>query len=343
MSGGNKAPYDIPHNPLLRGDEKMLPMSRVLGFKEIADHSLAQNPIGDKSSMFSNLRRVPSEILDQILQYFGESGLFKFMFLCTAYQPSEFDHIYKLIECELARRTTWSTTRPVKLACDNTLLPQSAKLARFNSNVVQPSLSRKLYNPGGRNGIIVYGLGGPRILVSHPFRGASKDLYDVYTNSADVVRGLVNRGFLGTFLFLDYLPGLNIARYDTSAWLLWFSIISAHSDMVAYVTDKDDLVGAQKLEAEFTPDRVAKKIIRFEIDEFGSARDYKKENSFERMYFIPGKGRPATLAEWNEMEAEFALPFVEAYYGGAWPADRLFQISESGKVSEYPSNAFRWH
>jgi len=144
-------------------------------------------------------------------------------------------------------------------------------------------------------------------------------------------------------LFFDYLPGLSIEVYDTPAWLLWFSIISAHSDLVAYVTDKDDMSSSQKLEAEFTPDRIAKKIVRFEADELRSAQDMKETDSLERMYVIPGKGRPATLAEWNEIEAKFALPFIEEYHRDECPADRIFQLSESGDVSEYPLNAFRWH
>jgi hypothetical protein len=330
MPDRSRAPYDIPQSPLLRGGEKTLAMSQVPGYRKVWDR-------------YDNLGRVPEETLNQIFELFGESGLFKLMFLCTYCQPSHFDHFHRVIEYEISQRKKWSTTRPVKLACDNSRLPEGANLAHFASNIVQPSLSRKLYNPGIRNGIVVYGIDGPRILVSHPFKGAGKEDYDVFTNSAEVVSGLIDRGFLGTFLFFDYLPGLSIEVYDTPAWLLWFSIISAHSDLVVYVTDKGDLSSSQKLEAEFTPDRIAKKIVRFEADELRSAQDMKETDSLERMYVIPGKGRPATLAEWNEMEAKFALTFIEEYYRDEFPADRIFQLSESGDVSEHPLNAFRWH
>lgn len=46
--------------------------------------------------------------------------------------------------------------------------------------MVQSSLSRKLYRAGRHHGSLVYGLSGPRILVSHPFQGQE----DVYAKPA---------------------------------------------------------------------------------------------------------------------------------------------------------------
>jgi hypothetical protein len=83
----------------------------------------------------------------------------------------------------------------------------------------------------------VYGLGGPRILVSHPFQGRTEDIYDLYANSIDVVTSLCLRGYRGTFHLLDYLPGLNPEIEGVPAWALWFSIIAAHSDLIIFVKE----------------------------------------------------------------------------------------------------------
>jgi len=77
-------------------------------------------------------------------------------------------------------------------------LPAPVDLSRLNLNVLRPSLSRKIYNPGRHEGYVVYGLGGPRILVSYPFHGATDEEYDVYTNSIDAVTSLTMRGYHGT-------------------------------------------------------------------------------------------------------------------------------------------------
>jgi hypothetical protein len=47
-----------------------------------------------------------------------------------------------------------------------------------------------------------YGLGGPKILVSHPPRGALGELYDPYVNSGEVMTNLILAGYSGTFLLL---------------------------------------------------------------------------------------------------------------------------------------------
>ncbi len=120
---------------------------------------------------------------------------------------------------------------------DNERLPAGDVVGDFNCNVLQPSLSRKLYNPGRHPGYLVYGLGGPRILVSHPFRGATGELYDVYANSADVVTSLILDGYNGSFLFLDNLVGLNTDVRGVPAWLVWFSLIAVHSDIVLFIRE----------------------------------------------------------------------------------------------------------
>jgi hypothetical protein len=337
-----EAPYGIPINPLLRDSKKTLDRALVLNFKRLADLPLIRifnralfYFFGRGSFLLRNLSRVSAQALEDIYQHFGEAGLSKLMFLSTAYPPSDFDHFFKVIEQDLAIRLAWSEVQARALARDNGQLRECIELKEFASNVIRPVLSRKLYNPGGRDGLVVYGLGGPRILVSHPFRGANRDVYDIYMNSVDIVGSLMTRGFLGTFLFLDYLPSLNVRVDGVPAWLLWFSIISAHSDLVLYVReDGDEFSVAQKREIEFTPDQVTKKVVVLRPGELTLARIYGAAAEFT-MYFVPGKGR-VSEAEWNALEAELALPFVKAYKRGVFPSDRIIRIDELNRIAEFP-------
>ncbi len=113
---------------------------------------------------------------------------------------------------------------------DNSSLPADSVIGRFAHNVLNPSLSRKLYNPGCQQGYVVYGLLRPRVLVSVPFKGATEYLYDVFSNSLDVATGLNIRGYFGTFLMFDCVHGLNQEVDGIPAWLIFFSLIAAHSD-----------------------------------------------------------------------------------------------------------------
>jgi hypothetical protein len=156
-----------------------------------------------------------------------------------------------------------------ELECDNNKLPQCEDLAKFNSHVISPSLSRKLYRPGLNHGFLVYGLGGPKILISHPFQGIRGDKYDLYNNSSEVISTLHNQGYYGRLLLFDYVPGLNFEIQGVPAWVLWFSIIAAHSDLVLFIKEYDQgFSQAQKQEIEFTPDRVQKKIVEIPHQDF---------------------------------------------------------------------------
>ena len=220
--------------------------------------------------------------------------------------------------------------------CDNETLPQSPRLERFNTNLIQPSLSRKLYRAGRHHGSLVYGFGGPRILVSHPFQGSTRDIYDVYNNSLDVVTSLNLRGIEGTFHFLDNLPGLNFDVGGVPAWLIWFSVIAAHSDIVLFVKEYEEDFGlAQQREIEFTPDRIQKKVIEIPHTELKWAKETELKD-VPVMYI--GRNGAMTEGEWFGMEAEHARPFVENYVAPipGLPRDTLVRLDEAGVPRMYP-------
>lgn len=186
---------------------------------------------------------------------------------------------------------------------------------KFLWNLVQPSLSRKLYRAGRHHGSVVYGLGGPRILVSHPYRGIDGEAYDLYNNSIDVVSSLHMRGFYGTFHFLDYLPGLNYDIEGVNAWLLWFSLIAGHSDLVLYIKEYEGDFGAsQQEEIELTLDRVQKKIVEIPHDELKWVKESPEVADMPVLYV--GQDGMMTQEEWYATEADHAAPLVTELLNG---------------------------
>ena len=180
---------------------------------------------------------------------------------------------------------------------------------------------------------MVYGIGGPRILVSHPFQGINGEVYQVYDNSVDVVTSLMKRGYFGTFLFLDNLPGLNVEVEGVPAWLLWFSIIATHSDLVVFVKEYDEDFGlSQKREIDFTPDRVQKKIVEIPYEELTWAT--KPDLGDVDLYI--GRDGMMTREEFNKEDANDVAPLIEQYASPDVPKDRLIVIDESDNLTQYP-------
>jgi hypothetical protein len=268
-------------------------------------------------------------------QLYGETGLLKIFLLASTHDAPTFGRFRALIGNDMSfRKTLWKREGP-DLACDNDRLRQAAALSRFRWNVVQPSLSRKLYNPGRHHGWLTYGLGGPRILVSHPSQGIRGEAYDVYNNSIDVATSLWMKGFTGTFLFLDYLPGLNFEMHGVPAWVLWFSLIAVHSDLVLFVKEYGkDFDGSQKMEIEFTSDRVQTKTVEIPHEELKWAK--KSKHGKVTSYIKDGK--VITKEEYYSYEAREAEPLIKGYERGDFPADGSIRIDESGEIAEFPFN-----
>ena len=283
--------------------------------------------------------------MKDILKYYGEEGLFRLYFFCSEATRSDFEHFWEIIAAgdllvrRLGEQSGETPENGVTPSYDNQVLLQSVKLDNFRSNLIKPSFSRKIYQAGRHPGFLVYGLGGPRILVSHPFKGANRLLYDIYTNSVDVVSSLITRGYHGTFLFLDYLPSLNGYIHDVPEWVLWFSWIAANSDVVLFVRESgQDFRDAQKMEIDFSPDRIPKKIVELKPGELKWAKKYEDDGVEKKwIYFIPGKDAAVGESDWYAEEAKFARPFVEGYVRGDLPNDKLFVMDvEKGEFQAFP-------
>ena len=289
------------------------------------------------------VRQTPANVMAQISEdqlraihdLHGPGGLFRLFYLMMSH-GQEFEHFFDIDRWELVLHQAVGLVDS-ELEFDNDRLRAADELSNFNYNVLIPSLARKLYNPGRHPGYLAYGLGGPRILVSHPFQGINGDIYDVYNNSVDVVTSLVLRGFHGRFLFLDYLGGLNFKIRGTPAWLAWFSLIAAHSDMVIFIKEHaEGFSAAQQLEIGLTPDRVKKKIVEIPHTELKWAKTAEYDPTAKRMYI--GEHGEVTQEEFERMEAQHALPLVTQYAEGGFPRDRLILIGEDGGIHDYATD-----
>ncbi|MFI1155872.1 hypothetical protein [Streptomyces sioyaensis] len=326
----------VKSNVLLRGTEHTLPLNMATLLRRVAES--AETP---KGKMIPNLRHVTERQLNRVFSMYGPEGLYRLLFMATTNPTGEFLHFFRIMALELSPvtdtllRLTSKRQGGSGFKWDNGELPEGDDLAKISSNLLQPSLSRKLYNPGTHRGYVTYGLGGPRMLISHPFQGINGEVYGVYENSSDVATSLLARGYRGSFLFLDYLPGLNYDMMGIPAWAVWFSIIAAHSDAVLFIKEYDgEFEEAQKLEIALTPNRVQKKIV--EIPE-GELTWAAKPEVGEIDYYVLGTGNSSKEA-WYEMEAEHAKPLVEAYMSTDTPRDRLIRMDESGDVTYFPLN-----
>jgi hypothetical protein len=321
----------IDKNVLLHSAPAGLPLEHIKAMKMLSD--LGKNmKEGEKGTL--NLAKVDESEIDHVYALWGEPGLLQLQVLAVSLSSAEFDHFYGLVQSTLRVGNMVDGGKVQTIAYDNATLPADRRLARFTSNVLNPSLSRKLYRAGRHHGSLVYGLGGPRILVSHPFQGIDRDIYDMYPNTLDVVTSLNIRGYHGVFHFLDYVGGLDYEAAGFPAWALWFSVIASHSDLVLFVKEHEGEFGeSQKLEMSLTPDRVRKKIVEIPHSELSWAKKPEPTEGLPTMY-ITEQGM-VSEEEWNEMEASHANPFIENYVGGGFPTDRLVVLRDD-YAEEYP-------
>jgi hypothetical protein len=321
--------FRIEINTLLRSRGPTMPLADLLALKKTLE--LAEESPGDGAA---NLISVGDDELKQIGSRYGEEGLFRLCLLAMKSDRREFAYFHQI------SYPWWEDIRKTEkpLTYDNAQLSACRDLERFASNLLQPSLSRKLYVPGRSLGYVVYGLGGPRILVSHAFRGASAVGYDFYSDSLDLVTSLIARGYGGTFLLLDYLPGLNYEIHGLPAWLLWFSKISVHSDLVLFVTEgQDGLSNSQVQESEYTPDWVRKNIVQFPKGELSWAIEQPSDH-MDLDPIVILEGRKLTWEEYLEYERKNSRDFVQDYLRVHTPEHGIIRMDEDGEIVQYPGN-----
>jgi hypothetical protein len=330
---------EIPMNPHLHAGGPGQSLDKLLLIREAAAQALAMAlPDLSRSGLIRNLHSLSEALIRGVHARYGESGLFKLQFLAAANDAHDFDHFSGMIASDLSMRSLLEALPSRPLDPDNIALPAADEIDRFCHNVINTSLSRKLYNPGRREGFVVHGLGGPKILISLPFLGTDRFTYPVFENSADIVTSLMIRGYAGTFLALDRLGGMEADYYGFPGWLVWFSFLAAHSDLVVFVTEAGGgLSKAQRSESRLTPDRVPKKVVELGLEELSWAKKslVQVDQDLEQRYAMPGKGM-VSQDEYFAAERKFAEPFIRLYDRGSFPNDRLIVLNEDGTISEFP-------
>jgi hypothetical protein len=282
-----------------------------------------------------NLSSISEDQLERVHSLYGDGGLFRLIYLATSHERPEFEHFWHFIT--FGSLGPFARLQPaVDIELDNDVLHHGDSLASFNWNVLQPSLSRKLYNPGRHPGYLVYGIGGPKILVSHPFIGASGEVYGAFENASDVVSTLMLDGYYdGSFLLLDNLIGLNYDVRGVPAWLWWFAIIAMHSDLVLFVRETgSEFSDAQRKEIDFTPNHVQTKIVEIGKLQWAAQEAGQSYQEAEVIYVGP-EGR-LTRDEVRTIEREHAAPLIESYTEGGFPRDRFLRLGEEGHLTEFP-------
>lgn len=336
-------PYSIPINLLNRGGEKEISLQDILA---LYDYLIEARKLGytdvEKTHLYRNITSVSKEDIERIHKRYGPKGLFNLVFLAQTNSIEEFYHVFRLVGDNLIfldifddqKISEFTKDSSLILSFDNSRLKACHGLNNFDHNVFNPEAARKVFSPGSKPGYVVYGLGGPRILVSHPFKGRGKLSYAVYENSVDVVTSLNVRGYYGTFLFLDHIGGLEYEVHGIPAWLAWFSYIASLSDLVLFVKEHDGDFGAsQKMEIDYTPDRVNKKIIEVPSNELQWAK--ASEEDLPMISIGPNSIRQNEGFDQLVADKTHAKSFIEMYARNGFPKDRVVRVIEGGEIEEY--------
>ena len=317
----------IKTNSILGGNANETPLDHLLQLSEFARHARSQGELDN------NLHLLNDGLIRSVCRRYGGHGLTGLLVLAMSHEEWEFNHFIGYLRISLALQDAVERTEPIELDNDQLLADQS--LHFFNTTYFQTTLARPLYAAGRHPGSLVYGVSGPRILVSHPFQGIAGDIYNMYDNTSDLVAALMHKGFHGRFHFLDYLSGLDVEINGVPRWAIWFSIIAQHSDLVIFVKRFEEGFGpSQILESQVTPDWVPKKIVQILITDIQNAETPATDPNVNRAYCA--ENGLVSKDEWDSMQRQHSGPHLDFWSRGIIPKDRFVHMREDGKVDEYP-------
>lgn len=328
-SSKSSAPFSIKTNRLLASEEPEMPLDMAKLLRE----GMAKK--AGTEACIRNAALTSGRYIDLVNHYYGPSGLHRHQQLMLTHGTIEYK-MYLSVQKEIfSLLENASNQRKKSLSLDNDRLLESKEISNLRCNVFQPSLSRKIYNAGNQFGSITYGLGGPKILVSHPFRGGIEEAYGVYEDSQKVVKRLIRSGFHGRFLFLDNFLRLDKKINGYPTWLLWFSLAATHSDLVLYVVPKGvGLSDSQKLEVAYTPNFVQKKIVEIEESNFLPQDKFKE-------VIILRDGKQISSEQMRAIEEERMgdmISVIDVFSQGSPNRNFFFVLSEDSTRQQYPSS-----
>ena len=317
--------YRIVRNVLLAGEGKGLDLERFLTLKKVAD-------LGDASFMGreANLALITEDFARQVHEAYGDAGLLELVLLVRGQDRPDVTHFLEPIEGIMALDSAVDEPEEMELVPDADLPRAFDGSAPLATRALRTDWARRLYRPGLHAAASVYGLGGPRILVSCP-----RSEGELLSGARQVLTGLLVRGFRGRFHVLGPSQGLDAQVNGLAAQDAWFSLVAAHSDLVVFVRDSArGLDARQERELCFLPPWVRAKIV--DLPASGGQGDSLPVSSGEapRVYFEDG----AILSEeaWRRKEAERSIALVREFVTGQGPRDRWSCRDEAGRVTEYP-------
>lgn len=320
----------IKINSILKGNDNETPLENLIQLSEFSKYAYS------KGELDNNLRLLQEPFIRFAHSHYGGHGLTNLIVLAMQHDRWEFEHFINYLQVSLLSKSV--TNEIVDIDLDNDKLQSNDALLKFNTTYFQTSLARSLFHAGRHHGSLVYGISGPRILISHPFQGITGDIYNMYDNTSDIVAALTIRGYYGRFHFLDYMSGLDIEFGGVPRWAIWFSIIAQHSDIVLFIKRHDgDFGESQKIEYSVVPNWVPKKIVEVGINEIQNARKPEVDSSTEKRY-IDNNGKELSKEVWYEMQRKESDPFINIWIRSSIPKDRFVHMKLDNSIDEYPIN-----
>lgn len=313
---------EIPINSYLRSSEPRLSVDDFREMHKLYREAYLDPQYASQHDALSGIATLDETYIRNVYEKYGEEGLSKLAaFAARTTDRKLREHFLEIISgefiCDALRNQA-----AVPLRFDTKLRVRYPFNLDVNSHIMVPSLSRKLYAPGQHPGHVVYGIGGPRMLVSHPFLGSNGRMYDVHGNGTDIVTSLMLGGYAGLFLFLDEARSEDEMIANTPRWLLWFSLLSAQSDLVVFIEYGDQgLTGPQVRELRAVPDRVNVVVVDFPEGKFRWAE--KWEFGEDTDVIVVGDGQGISEAARDQRVTDYRDQFLRTYASKRPPVEQL--------------------
>ena len=134
--------------------------------------------------------------------------------------------------------------------------------------------------------------------------------------------------------FCSYnLLGLDAEVQGIPAWLAWFAIVAAHSDLVVYIEDPErGLSDSQRRRSRSRRTGSRRRRSSYDAGELTWATAH--EDVVVDMYLT--EDGVLTKEDFYARETEHAAPMIEQYASGGFPTDRLYRLDEEGDATDYP-------
>jgi len=226
----------------------------------------------------NNLAYLSDGICKEVHNLYGGEGLNRIFLIAVSQDRRSFESYYDNLLCARFAKDVSEIVKNDQRALvflRNKYWSQN-RLSQFRLNITDPVVSQFLYRPGRHEASITAGLGGPRILVSMPFL---RDPEWTSPREAEILNThnlLAAKGIFGLIRCHYFSSKLEAKKIDTPLWLLWFSLVASHSDLVLFLKSKEDgFTRNQDLEISMLPSYLNYAVIECSNEELCLIREEK--------------------------------------------------------------------